>query len=77
MKNPMQLTSFLHPEQVADTILMLWRTGARHPLLGRHAQELHLGITLEVFNEAADIAWSRLTPEERRLAAGEADDAAG
>jgi len=71
----LRIETFHDARQVADTIVMLWRTGSRHPALSRQAQELHPGLPLDVFNEAADLAWGRLTAEERRLAIEEADHA--
>lgn len=73
MSNPFSVKTLFAAVQVADTITMLWRTGARHPKLARQTVQAHPGLPLDVFNAAADLAWSRLTDEERRLATEEAD----
>ena len=63
--NPLRIPALHDPEQVANTIEMLVRAGARHPALARHVQGLHPGLPLEVFNAAADIAWDRMPPWDR------------
>ena len=71
--NPFSVKTLFAAAPVADTIIMLWRTGARHPQLARQTVQAHPGLPLHVFNTAADLAWRRLTDEERRLALEEAD----
>jgi len=71
-RNPFALNTFFNVDAVANAMLMLWQDGSRHPLLGHEIRDLFPGLPLSLFNEAADQAWSRLTPEERREAAEEA-----
>jgi hypothetical protein len=65
--NPMRFD----PAHLADEILMHWRHGARQPRLSRIMQETYPGLPLDIFNEAAGVAWSRLTDEERDSAIAE------
>ncbi|WP_442577913.1 hypothetical protein ACSBOB_20415 [Mesorhizobium sp. ASY16-5R] len=76
-RNPFSLDTYFNIDRVADAMLMLWREGSRHPRLGHEIRDLFAGLTLAVYNEAADLAWSRLTPEERREASEEAGGADG
>ena len=62
--SPINLLTFYNVEQIEDDIRHLWRGGSRHPLLIRQLLNVWPGLPLDSFNEAASIAWDRLSPEE-------------
>jgi len=65
---PLQLTTFYAIDPIADDITHLFRSGSRHPLLIRQLLNVWPGLPLDTFNEAASMAWDRLSPEERAAA---------
>ena len=70
--NPLALLTLYDTQLVAADMVRLWRSGSRHPRLARQLQDVWPGLPLATHNEAADLAWSMLTMEERQAAAEEA-----